>query len=486
MGQKPVNVVLIFADDLGAWALGAAGNDEILTPNLDALAANGVRFENFFCTSPVCSPSRASMLTGSIPSQHGVHDWISEGNSGPQAVDFLQGRQTLADVLSGSGYHCGMVGKWHLGASDQPREAYNHWFAHEKGGGPYYGATMFRGKTPETVPGYLTDEIASDSIEFITRASTGSSPFFLNVSFTAPHHPWIDAHPSDLVALYADTDFHSIPSEPPHPWILIQNPETAAAIQDPVGTLVGYFAAVTGLDRAIGRIVAAIGELGIASQTLIAFVGDNGFNAGHHGIWGKGNGTFPQNMYDTSVKVPAIFAQPGRIPAGIVSESLVSGYDLVSTVLDFLDLPWEESEKLPGTSFASILDGSDDPQREHIVVFDEYGPVRMIRTAGWKYVHRIPDGPHELYDLTSDPEERTDLADNPAYAPQSASLREQLFDWFSTYATREADGAYLNVTGLGQRSPIIDGDSVFVPFRDEPRHPTRLHNHPVNEERKYE
>ena len=446
------NLVVIFADDLGAWALGCAGNDDAHTPAIDAIAAQGVRFENFFCVSPVCSPARASLLTGKIPSQHGVHDWVRSGNSGTDRIDYLEGQHALHDALAAAGYRCAMIGKWHLGASDSPREAFEHWFAHEKGGGSYYGATMFRGEVRETVPGYLTDAIAEDAVRFIDSVAESDQPFYLNVSFTAPHHPWVDSHPQELLDIFVDSAFDSCPREEAHPWLLMENPETVAASDDPEGSRLGYFAAVAGLDRAVGTILAHLQSRGLNRDTVIAFVGDNGFNAGHHGIWGKGNGTFPQNMFDTSVKVPAILSQPGRIREGVVSPSLLSGYDLMPTLLELLEVPFVPDTTLPGQSFADLLLHKDptDPPR-HVVVFDEYGPVRMIRTSEWKYVHRV-GGPDELYDLTADPHERLNLINQAEHKEQRLQLCAELEEWFSRYVDPYVDGARFPVTGLGQTS----------------------------------
>ena len=114
---SPVNVIFILTDDQGIWAAGCYGNPEIRTPHIDRLAATGVRFDNFFCTSPVCSPSRATLLTGRIPSRHGVHDWIRDGNVPPDGVPYLEGQTAYTDVLAQHGYACGLSGKWHL-----PRE----------------------------------------------------------------------------------------------------------------------------------------------------------------------------------------------------------------------------------------------------------------------------------------------------------------------------------------------------------------------------
>ncbi len=125
------NVLFILSDDHGLWALGCAGNPEIRTPNLDRLADEGTRFERFFCASPVCSPARASLLTGRIPSQHGVHDWIREGNVGEGAVEYLTGQRGYTEILAGHGYRCGLSGKWHLGDSQVPQKGFAHWYVHQ-------------------------------------------------------------------------------------------------------------------------------------------------------------------------------------------------------------------------------------------------------------------------------------------------------------------------------------------------------------------
>ena len=163
----------------------------------------------------------------------------------------------------------------------------------------------------------------------------------------------------------------------------------------------------------MGQILAKLDELGLRQDTLVIFSGDNGMNMGHHGIWGKGNGTFPLNMYDTSVKVPFIVSFPQPHPPGGDSPSPAQPLRLPATLLDYLGYPLPEAG-LPGKSFASLLRGEAFEPNEHLVVFDEYGPVRMIRSQDWKYVHRYPYGPHELYDLRNDPGETRNLIQEPA------------------------------------------------------------------------
>ncbi len=134
------NILVVLVDDQGAWAMGCAGNDEIQTPTLDRLARTGTLFSNFFCVSPVCSPARASILTGRIPSQHGVHDWIRAGSAtdepdkGGRLIEYLAGQTGYSDVLAANGYTCGISGKWHMGDSHHPQKGFSFWEVHARGG----------------------------------------------------------------------------------------------------------------------------------------------------------------------------------------------------------------------------------------------------------------------------------------------------------------------------------------------------------------
>lgn len=458
------NILFMVSDDQGAWALGCAGNPEIRTPNLDRLARGGVRFDEFFCTSPVCSPARASLLTGDIPSRHGVHDWIRAGSMGPERIDYLAGQTLVTDALAAQGWRCGLVGKWHLGASDRPRPGFVTWFAHQFGMGPYHDAPMVEGEEPVTVPGYITDVLGERASAFIRDEAANDAPFWLSLAFTAPHYPWIDCHPKAFTDLYADCAFATCPDEPPHPWFIGGHAALAKGRAQRRDNLVGYFAAVSAMDAAIGRVLATLDATGLARSTLVVFVGDNGMNMGHHGIWGKGNGTMPQNMYDTSVKVPCIVAQPGRIPAGRVDRTLLSGYDWFPTLLDWAGVARPDARERPGRSFRAILEGGAPEDDRPVVVFDEYGPVRMIRAREWKYVHRHPDGPHELYDLIADPGERSNLVADPLHVARAVSMRTALATWFDRYVDPSRDGSAKGVTGCGQIGRAEDSSPVRPSF----------------------
>ncbi len=445
------NVVFILTDDQGPWALGCTGAPELRTPNIDRLAETGLRMENFFCTTPVCSPARASLMTGRIPSQHGVHDWLCAGNIGPDATPYLAGQRCYTDVLAENGYVCGLSGKWHLGDSMTPQNGFSHWFCMPKGGSKYNDAEMIRDGQVVVCPGYLTDVITDDALRFIE--DNRDHPFYLSVNYNAPHTPF-KGHPQEIVDSYDDCPFKSCPQEAAHPWAL---PSSTRHLGDRE-SLKGYFAAITGVDINVGRIVEKLKQLQLRENTLIIFSSDNGYSCGHHGFWHKGNATFPINMYENSVKVPMIFNHPGRIGGGIVSDALVSQYDFMQTLLDYAALPIPDDPTLPGRSALPVLMNHTDQAQENVVVYDEYGPVRMIRTPEWKYVHRYPYGPHELYDLIGDPDERKNLVDEKSKAPVVAEMRKRLKEWFARYVIPELDAARLPVYGRGQRLKVPDAD----------------------------
>lgn len=472
MSGKP-NIIYILADDMGSWALGCAGNHEVRTPNLDRLAAEGMRFDHFFCTSPVCSPARASIMTGRMPSQHGVHDWICSGNvtrselreevqgqpifaDERTAVAYLAGQLTYSELMAEAGYACALSGKWHLGASAVPQKGFERWFTIARGGCSYMKPDIVENGEVTIVDGYVTDLITDRALDFLNELSQQDNPFYLSVHYTAPHSPWeCSEHPEEYVAMYEDCLFESVPELPLHPNQITSAPHGEGERRKEL--LRGYYASITAMDNGIGRIIDMLEEQGLREQTLIIFMGDNGMNMGHHGIWGKGNGTFPLNMFDTSVKVPAIFSHPGVIPAGQVRSELVSQYDMFPTLLAYTGLSNLDRYPLPGRSFLPLLRGEEDDGHEDIVIYDEYGPVRMIRTQAWKYVHRYPYGPHELYDLHNDPNEDVNRIHDAACQDVLEDMRRRLGEWFGKYTDPSKDGRVAPVTGNGQLAPLALG-----------------------------
>jgi len=284
-------------------------------------------------------------------------------------------------------------------------------------------------------PGYVTDVITEEALRLLDRYASGGYPFYLSVHYTAPHSPWT-GHPQEIVDAYAGCPFESCPQEPKHPWagrLTDEHLGSRASLQ-------GYFAAVTAMDDNIGRLLDRLESLGLRENTLVVFLSDNGFSCGHHGFWGKGNGTHPRNMYENSIKVPALFSHPGHIPEHRVEEAMVSAYDFMPTLLAYLELPISEDRNLPGRSFLPALRGEPLEGRESVVIYDEYGPVRMIRTGEWKYVVRHSHGPHELYDMVEDPDERTNLAGEGDQQARIEALKATMDAWFARYVDPRRDG----------------------------------------------
>ncbi|MBO7385318.1 MAG: sulfatase-like hydrolase/transferase, partial [Clostridia bacterium] len=305
------NIVFILSDDQGAWAMGCAGNREILTPNMDRIAREGLRFDNFFCASPVCSPARASLLTGRMPSRHGILDWLRAGNLDKQRfaaqglenphggyadetepIAYLDGQPTYVSMLKSIGYTCALSGKWHMGDSVRPQQGFSDWYTIGQGGCWYYHPDIVENGNITVRHGeYVTDLITRRAVEDIEKLAGRSEPFYLSVHYTAPHSPWgKEHHPKKWIDHYDACPFESVPDVPDHPDMTTGPVYGTSRRRE---NLRGYFAAISAMDEGVGDILAALERAGILDETLVIFAGDNGMCMGHHGIWGKGNGTFP-------------------------------------------------------------------------------------------------------------------------------------------------------------------------------------------------
>lgn len=461
--NKP-NLLFILADDMGAWALHCGGNYDIQTPHLDRLAQNGVRFENFFCASPVCSPARASILTGTMPSCHGVLDWLDGGNVRSDLPE-IQGMEEFkyetkpigytdhltayTDILAEGGYKCGLSGKWHLGDSMNPHHGFSDWYTIARGGCGYYRPEIVENGKLRFENKYVTDLIADHALRTLEKYAQSDQPFYLSVHFTAPHSPWEEEdHPKEYLDLYRNCRFSATPDLPLHPNQVYTCPCGTGERRKEL--LTGYYASITAMDHQIGRIINKLEELGILEDTAIFFTSDNGMNLGHHGIWGKGNGTFPQNMFDSSVKVPFLASWKGHFPENKVCSELFSHYDILPTISELTELKCGTKQELPGKSFVEWLYVPDKPEERPIVIFDEYGPVRMLRDKEWKLTLRYPYGPNELYNLSNDPDEENNLYDESLYEDKIVEMRTQMDQWFKRYSDPNFDARCEGVTGTGQ------------------------------------
>jgi choline-sulfatase len=416
------NVVMLMTDDHGAWATGAYGCPSIHTPNIDALAAGGVRFTNAFAATPVCSPSRMTYMTGALPSHHHVQDWLRPGDSvGPASRHWLAGFSTYSEILARNGYTLGMCGKWHMGHDDRAQAGFSYWATVPGGGGTYLNPEFVVNGESRKIEGFKTDIQTDFALDFLDRHH--ASPFYLYVPFYAPHTPYAFQPEADR-ALHAKSDFRCFPDAPKH---ANQTPSLAAHYGRRESKL-AYSALVSGMDRNVGRILERLGRLGVRDNTLVVFTADQGWNAGQHGVWGKGNGTLPFNMYEESIRTPLIWNHPGAIRSGRTVDAMVSTYDYFPTILDYLGIRAPVDRRRVGRSYAPWLRGERPNWRTRL--YFEYAYVRAIRTGNLKYIERAEGYPSELYDLEADPGESRNAIADPSHAAHVKSLRAELAKFF--------------------------------------------------------
>ena len=446
------NIVFIITDNQSPWTLGCYGNKEIRTPNIDRLAQEGIRFTNAFCSNAVCSPNRATCLTGLMPSQHGVHNWLGgeqpDAQVGPHAYCTIREFAALPQILADEGYACGLSGKWHLGDSLHPQLGFGYWFAKPRGHTStfYNDQAIWQGQIYEE-PRYYIDAITEHAVAFLEQAR--KKPFFLYVGYNGPYGLDQDmrtGHRNRHTAYYADKELRCFPREDAHPW-LKQNRD---CIKNEVA-IRSYAAAVSGVDDGVGRIMEALAHLNVQPNTLVIFTADHGLCAGHHGMWGMGDHSRPRHMFQENLRVPLIFRHPKRIPHGQVFETMTCNYDFLPSVFSYLDLAHRipSVPELAGRSYAPALVGEEVEWGEEIT-FHEYEDTRAVQTRDWKLVRRHPDGPDELYDMLNDPEERENLIERPGCGPAQRSLDARMQSFFERYADPQYDLWHNGVSKAGR------------------------------------
>lgn len=429
--QNRPNVIAIVTDDQARWAMGLYGNDEIHTPHMDRIGREGALFTNAFVATPVCSPSRATYLTGRWPTQLRITDWISplEANRGLG----LHG-VTWPQVLKQHGYRTALVGKWHLGEQAEfhpQRLGFSHFMGFLSGGNrPMDPILEVDGKDVK-MKGPLPDLLADDAIRFI-RANR-DQPFALCLHFRAPHLPYGPVPETDS-APYVDLD-PTVPT--PRGGVVAQIKKWHR----------DYYASISSVDRNIGRLLDELEALGLVENTLVLFTSDHGYNNGRHGVETKGNASWiaggvrgPKrpNMWDTSIRVPLVVRWPAVIQPGSQYEQMVSHLDIFRTMLGALSLPVPDEAAPHGRDFSPLFRGESAKQREYL--FGQYdlhnsglAYMRMVRTKQFKFVrHFKANFMDELYDLEKDPGETHNLASrNRAKQWQHVlkPLRERLTAW---------------------------------------------------------
>lgn len=431
VGTRP-NILLILADDLAAWHLGCYGNKEIRTPNIDGLARTGMRFANSFVCTPICSASRATLFTGRVPRQHGIHDFLTgnpienppQGQKAPPP-SFAQ-EVMLSDVLSGAGYNCGYVGKWHMGDDATPGHKLSWTYTMTGGSRSYRDPAMYLNGKAVQEQGYLTDLMTNRACEFLD-AQKVDRPFFLTVGYLNPHTPY-DGHPQRYYDMYANTSFDTVGWEPPAPNALREK----EMLKDIVGNLRRAAAATTALDDQLPVLLRKLQERGLRDNTLIIFTGDNGYLLGRHGLWSKGLASDPINMYEEVVRVPFLMSWPGKTPTDAVAPEMISFYDVLPTLCEAAGVSAPSGRNLCGRSFLRIARREVLPRNERWrnLVFGHFRNTEMARDARYKLVLRNEGkGPNEFYDLTTDVREKRNLYEDPQFITARDRLATQLGQW---------------------------------------------------------
>jgi len=443
--SERANLIAVVTDDQGRWAMGAYGNTEIHTPNMDRIAREGALFENAFVATPVCSPSRATYLTGLYETECGITDWIS-----PQEAAAGVGLKhpTWVEVLRDHGYRTALIGKWHLGELPRyhpTRFGFDHFFGFLAGGNRPMNPTLEVEGEVRKLEGPLPDLLTDDAVKFIKAA--GGKPFAVLLHYRAPHTPYGPV-PKEDSAHYAELD-PTVPSFP------------GADVEQLKAKTKAYYASVSSVDRNLGRLLESLDRLDLAENTLVVFTSDHGYNLGRHGISTKGNGTWMAggvsgparpNMWDTSVRTPMAMRWPAVIKPGTKIDYMVSHLDMFRFVLGALEIPVPEGCKAHGVDFSPLLRGGRLLPRE--AVFGQYdlhnnglAYLRMIRTPRWKYVrHFHSEALNELYDLQNDPgEKRNRLRRGQPREEDRAiyrGLHKQLGDWMESIDDPLLDDPY--------------------------------------------
>ena len=440
LGAREPNVIVIFTDNQGEWTLGCYGNKDIHTPHIDRLAEEGMLFRHAFAVNAVCSPNRATLLTGLLPSQHGVHSYLGAGppQTGEGAHCVIDEFNGLGRVFKAQGYACGLVGKWHLGGNLTPQQGFeDYWVTMPTGStGTFFDATVIENGAERKEPEHLTRFWTRHALKFIEQSK--DKPFFLYLAYNGPYGlgpaQMKDHERAPHWQDYATAPMTSFPRLPMHPWQF----NNKDFLNNDICSR-RYAAEVTTVDVGVGEGMAKLKELGIADDTLIVFAGDNGWSGGQHGLWGMGDHTRPKSAFDCTMTVPLLWWQPGKVKPG-ASDLMVSHVDFFPSLMAHLglhpSLTAKQKQKQPGHDYSPVLKGKEMPRWNNTLYY-EFEELRCIRTTAAKLVERNGKGPDELYDLSTDPDEQHNLWDSSTTL--RAGLDKRLRGFFSNVADPEFD-----------------------------------------------
>ena len=386
------NVVLIITDDLGWADLGSYGATDILTPNLDRLASEGLRLTDFYANGVTCSPTRAGLISGRYQQRYGIESPLPNaaraGDQGLRATG-----SSLPQLLKNRGYATALIGKWHLGYAGERtpnahgfdyffglKSGYHDYYTHHDGEGE---ADLWENDTAIEVTGYTTDLVTERAARFIDEHKDG--PFFIDVAYTAPHWPYqVPGNPS----VAPDNSRHVMPHDVA------------------TSTRSEYVAMVEHLDRQIGELLGVIERAGVTDDTIVIFTNDNG------GEWLSSSAPLfgrKWTVFEGGIRVPAIVRWPGRIPAGSVSDQVGITMDLTASILAVTGTPVPAETQLEGVDLSPVWEGRA-PQLERTLFWRSgSGAAKQtaVRRGDWKL---IVDGPHTyVFNVRTDLSERNDV-----------------------------------------------------------------------------
>ena len=413
MDSQP-NILFVLVDQLGARWLPTYGHQTVQTPELDSFAAESTVFERAITTSPVCTPYRGCLLSGRYPSQTGV---LQNGQAYPVEV------HSLADHLNDAGYATHYVGKWHLSGAPQEnrwvppekRAGFQHFVGWESHHVDHNAGLIWRDDpdTPIEMPGHETDALTDIALQQLTQAAAGPDPYFMLLSYQAPHPPC--SPPAEFLNVYDNRDLLGEPNVDKSAWF---EHEGWNADYDGATFRHLYFGEISQLDAAFGRLLRGLDQLDSRENTLVLFTSDHGEMAGAHGLFGKGV------MFEESLHVPLIVRAPAQTE-GKRTNQLAATVDLMPTLLDYAGI--EPKEAAEGISLRPQFEGS--AADEDRIVISEYQSF-CATTQSWKLITQGRTlSPAALYDTVADPYEQANRLDDRDCVSIQATMQDELNNW---------------------------------------------------------
>ena len=418
--------------------MSCAGHAFLKTPNLDRIAKEGARFTHAFVTTPLCSPSRGSFLTGQYVHRHGILD-NGERNAQSHTV------RVYTRLLQQAGYETGHIGKWHMGhREDKVRPGYDYWVSF-RGQGQYIDPEINNNGERGKVTGYVTDILSNHAVEFIKRSR--NKPFSLSVAHKAIHGPFTPAPRHQTMfsdqkivrSEGASDDLAGKPAMAPQRERMLSQPQQKFG-GPPDETIMNMTRAIVAVDEGLGKIFDALAETGQLDDTVIVFAGDNGYFYGEHRLGDK------RRAYDEGVRIPFLMRYPKRVKAGSTPSQMIANIDLAPTLLELAGVPVPGS--VQGKSLTPLLDGKTSRWRRSLPLeyfndppFPQTPAWQAIRSERWKLIEYPGQSEwSEIYDLQADPFELRNLASDEKARGETRKLTSELTA-FGRAASQEASNA---------------------------------------------